>query len=260
MALDENEVAPEDVVFHKFYQTKVSNRKVKKAKHKKDDEDDDITGLDEADGIDGDDSDEDEVDALLEQDEGREMGLAGEEDLEDEDGDESEGEFDYDKLEQTFDMEEDEELDGEDADTSPKKKKKKGGEVEAANNDSDESYGSEDDFDLGEYPESEAEEDSDGSIDIGDLPSDEESQPSKKRTVAISNEGVKKGKVTQEGKAKKNSKKQQADAVVLPSGKKKSPFASFQDYEEIIERDQVGEAPKAKSRKGKGKKLKSDRD
>jgi len=257
--MDENEVAPDDVVFHKFYQTKVSNRKVKKAKHKKDEEDEDITGIDEVDGIDGDDSDEEEVDALLERDEGREMGSAGEEDPEGEDGDESEGEFDYDELEHTFDMEEDEELEGEDFDTSPKKKKKKKKIVETATSDSDESYGSEDEFDLGEYPESEAEEDSDGSIEIGDLPSDEESKPSKKRTVAVSDKGVKQAKVTGEGKAKKKLKNKQVDAVQLPSGKK-SAFASLQDYEDIIERDQTGGAPKDKGRKGKGKKSKSSRD
>jgi len=258
LALDENEVAPDDVVFHKFYQTKVSNRKVKKAKHKKDDEDDDITGLDEVDGIDGDDSDDEEVDALLDKDEAQEMGSVGEEDPEDEDRDESEGEFDYDKLEHTFDMDEDEELEGEDSDTSPKKKKKKSKVVEAANGDSDDSLGSEDDFDLGEYPESEAEEDSDGSIGIGELPSDEESKPSTKRSVAISDKGVKKGEVTGEGKAKKKMKNKQVDAVQLPSGKK-SPFASFQDYEDIIDRDEAGEAPKGKVRKGKGKRLHSIR-
>ncbi|KAG0631987.1 hypothetical protein M758_1G296500 [Ceratodon purpureus] len=265
LALDENEVAPDDLVFHKFYQMKVSKRKVKKAKHRKDDEDDDITGLDDVDGRDGDDSDDDEVDALLERDEGQEMGVVGEDEPDDEEGDESEGEFDYDKMEHTFDMEDDEEdeeleLDEDDSDASPKKKSKKGSMIEAADDDdSDDSYGSEDAFDLGEYPESEPEDDdSDGSIEVGDLPSDEEPEPSKKKTPATSDKAVKKSKPTREEKPKK--KKKQADAVEVPLGKKgksKSPFASFQEYEDIIDRD---EAPVGKVRKGKGKRAKSSKD
>lgn len=102
-------------------------------KYKKDDEDDDIIGVD-VDGVDGDDSDEDEVDVLLERDEGLEMGLVGEEEFDDEDGNESEGEFDYDKLEY---MEEDVELDGEDFDILLKEKKKKGSKVEVVNSDFD---------------------------------------------------------------------------------------------------------------------------
>jgi hypothetical protein len=93
---------------------------------------------------------------------------------------------------------------------------------------------------------------------VGDLPSDEESKPSKKRTSAISEKDVKKDKSTGEAKAKK--KKKQADAVEVPAGKKgksKSPFASFQEYEDIIDQD---EAPTGKGRKGKGKRAKSSTD
>ena len=259
--MDENEVAPDDVVFHKFYQMKVSNRKVKKAKHKADDEVDDLTGLDDVDVRDGDDSNDDEIDALLDRDEGKEMGSGGEDEPEDEDGDESEGEFDYDKMEHTFDMEEDEdeELDEEDSDTSPKKKNKKGSIVETMDNDSDDSYGSEDDFDLGEYPESEPEDDdSDTSIEVGDVVSDDESKPGKKRISTISDKGVKTGKSAGEGKAKKT-KKRQAAVVEVPAvqkGKHKSPFASYQEYEDIIER---GEAPTGKGEKSKRKRAKSSK-
>ncbi|XP_024383278.1 protein SLOW WALKER 2 [Physcomitrium patens] len=255
LALNENEVAPDDVVFHKFYQFKVSNRKVKKAKHKIDDEEDDITGLDDVDGGDVDDSDDDEVDALLERDEGREMGSAGEDSGED-DGGESEGEFDYDKMEHTVDMEddeEDEELDddSDDSDDSPKKNKK-GIPVEVADSDSD--GDSEDDFDLGEYPDSEPEDDSDGSIEVGDLPSDDEPESNKTKSKPIHDKATKKDNASRDQpKKKKKKKKQDVEVPVGKKGKSKSPFASFQDYEDIIDRDQAVEAPKGKSRKGNKK-------
>lgn len=60
---------------------------------------------------------------------------------------------------------------------------------------------------MGEYLESEVEEDSDGCVEIGDLLFDEELKFSKKRIVVISDKGVKKGKVVVEGKVKKNKKK-----------------------------------------------------
>lgn len=46
MTLDESEVARNDVVFHKFYQTKATKKTHKKTKEKKWSEDDDITWLD----------------------------------------------------------------------------------------------------------------------------------------------------------------------------------------------------------------------
>lgn len=47
LTLDESEVAHNDVVFHKFYQTKATKKTFKKTKEKKKwGEDDDITWLD----------------------------------------------------------------------------------------------------------------------------------------------------------------------------------------------------------------------
>ncbi|KAI5063062.1 hypothetical protein GOP47_0021609 [Adiantum capillus-veneris] len=86
--LSEKEVAPEDVVFHKFYTSKVG-RKQKSTKIAKS-KDDDILVTGEDDLL-GDESDDDEIEDLLDQGEGAEMGL---DDLSEEE-DESEGEWTY---------------------------------------------------------------------------------------------------------------------------------------------------------------------
>lgn len=273
MALDESEVAPDDVVFHKFYQTKAMKKTQKKTKEKKRGEDDDdyITGLDDGGGafMDGDDSDDDEVDLLLEKDEGLAMGLSGvdgEDDVEDEA--DSEGEFDYDKLSKAFDMEEDDVNDDEDDDLNDMddglefdmdddiKPKRKGKIVESIDSDSDEENSSESDFDLGEPPESESEDDSVGSIEVGDLPSDEDAnsvgKEKKTKLKQISNEdSIKKTK----------RKKEQIEVALIGTKEKsKSPFADISEYADLIEETAEGRPTKGKQVKGRGKNLKSSRD
>lgn len=277
MALDESEVAPDDVVFHKFYQFKATKKSQKKKKEKKgEDEDDDITGMDDGGGafMDGDDSSDDEVDLLLEKHEGVAMGLSGvdgEDDVE-EDAD-SEGEFDYDKLSNAFDMEEDEENDNEDDedddlddglefdmddDINPKRK---GKIVESMGGDLDEENGSESDFDLGEPPESESEDDSVGSIEVGDLPSDEDTKSVRKDTVEVKK--TKKKQSTNGEDSIKKTKRKKEQIEVVPSGKKgksKSPFADISEYADLIEETKEGRPMKGKEVKGRGKKFKPSRD
>lgn len=276
MALDESEVAPDDVVFHKFYQFKATKKSQKKKKEKKrgEDEDDDITGLDDGGGafMDGDDSEDDEVDLLLEKHEGIAMGLSGvdgEDDAEDAD---SEGEFDYDKLSDAFDMEEDEEKDDEDDEDDDLddglefdmdddiKPKRKGKIVESMGRDSDEENGSESDFDLGEPPESESEDDSVGSIEVGDLPSDEDTKSVRKETVK--DKKTKKKQITNGEDSIKKTKRKKEQIEVAPSGKKgksKSPFADISEYADLIEETEEGRPLKGEV-KGRGKKFKSSRD
>ena len=281
LALDESEVAPDDVVFHKFYQFKATKKSQKKTKEKKrgEDEDDDITGIEDGGGafMDGDDSEDDEVDLLLEKHEGTAMGLSGvdgEDDVE-EDAD-SEGEFDYDKLSDAFDMEEDEENDDEDDKDDDLdddldglefdmdddiKPKRKGKIVESMGSDSDEDNGSESDFDLGEPPESESEDDSVGSIEVGDLPSDEDTKSVRKETVK--EKKTKKKQISKGEDSIKKTKRKKGQIEVAPSekkGKSKSPFADISEYAELIEETEEGRPLKGKEVKGRRKKFKSSRD
>ncbi|KAG6543422.1 hypothetical protein Mapa_015092 [Marchantia paleacea] len=72
LKLAEEDVAPEDVVFHKFYSTKSIRSKPKKKKSNVKSEED-VLGLDEVAAFDGDDSENEEIDDLLEQEAGQEM-------------------------------------------------------------------------------------------------------------------------------------------------------------------------------------------
>jgi ribosome biogenesis protein MAK21 len=86
LELTEGEVAPEDIAFHKFYTTKVSRKgKIKRETKIKEDID---SNSDENDLV-GDESDDEEIEDLLEQEEGEEMGF---DDLTDDEND-SEGEW-----------------------------------------------------------------------------------------------------------------------------------------------------------------------
>lgn len=88
LKLSEKEIAPEDVVFHKFYTSKVERKQKSKKVEKSKEDAVSITGEDR---LLGDNSDDDEIEDLLDQDEGMEMGL---DDLS-EDDNESEGEWTY---------------------------------------------------------------------------------------------------------------------------------------------------------------------
>ncbi|BBM98893.1 ribosome biogenesis protein MAK21 [Marchantia polymorpha subsp. ruderalis] len=73
LKLAEEDVAPEDVVFHKFYSTKSIRSKPQKKKKSKVNSEEDVLGLDEVAAFDGDDSENEEIDELLEQEAGEEM-------------------------------------------------------------------------------------------------------------------------------------------------------------------------------------------
>lgn len=76
LQLSEREVAPEDVVFHRFYTSKSGKKKGKVGKKEAQIKDEITTvGEGEDDLLGADDSDDDEVEDLLDQDEGMEMGL-----------------------------------------------------------------------------------------------------------------------------------------------------------------------------------------
>lgn len=96
LSLAEEDVAPEDLVFHKFYMNKMnSSKKPKKKKKKKATEDDEAAAdLFDVDGGNGDDSDNEEIDSMLDS-----AGLSTEAD----------GDYDYDDLDQVAD-EDDEDL------------------------------------------------------------------------------------------------------------------------------------------------------
>lgn len=244
LALDESEVPPEDVVFHKFYQTKaIKSKSQKKKKDKGDDEDEDITGIvdENRDQEDGDDSDDDEVDALLEKDEGWAMGLSGVEREDDVEDRESEGEFDYDKFDNAFDVEDEEERDEELENKTNKASNRKATVSELEGTDDDEWSGSDLDFDIGNPPESASEDDdSMGSIDIGELPSDSDEEVEMSKKVS-GKPGKIKGRtaiVIDGGKKKRTKEKKEPEIQGLPArqrGKSKSPFASFEEYSHITE-------------------------
>ncbi|BBG98745.1 CCAAT-binding factor [Prunus dulcis] len=96
LSLAEEDVAPEDLVFHKFYMNKMnSSKKPKKKKKKKATEDDEAAAdLFDVDGGNGDDSDNEEIDSMLDS-----AGLSTEAD----------GDYDYDDLDQVAN-EDDEDL------------------------------------------------------------------------------------------------------------------------------------------------------
>eukprot|EP00246_Nothoceros_aenigmaticus_P016936 TRINITY_DN7958_c0_g1_i1.p1 TRINITY_DN7958_c0_g1~~TRINITY_DN7958_c0_g1_i1.p1 ORF type:complete len:254 (+),score=52.72 TRINITY_DN7958_c0_g1_i1:317-1078(+) len=94
LCIAEADVAPEDVVFHKFYLAKDASKKKSQTKKKQKaiEDDDDVVGLGDDVGSGGDESDSEQVEALLELEEGE-----YDNDVESEDGS-SDGMFDYDKL------------------------------------------------------------------------------------------------------------------------------------------------------------------
>ena len=244
LALDESEVPPEDVVFHKFYQTKaIKSKSQRKKKDTSGDKDEDITGIvdEDRDQEDGDDSDDEEVDALLEKDEGWAMGLSGVEGEDDMEDGQSEGEFDYDKFEDAFEVEDEEESDEALVDNTKKATKRKATVSERQGTDDDEWSESDLKFDIGNPPESASEDDdSMGSIDIGELPSDSDEEVEMSKKVSGKGGKIKGRKAIVTGGGKKNRTKERKESEIqgLPArqkGKSKSPFASLEDYAHITE-------------------------
>lgn len=127
LQLDEMDVAPEDVVFHKFYMNKMnSSKKPKKKKKKTEDEAaEDLIGDNDED----DESDNEEIDAILDS---TNTAL------------DAEGEYDYDDLDQIAD-EDDNDLVGNDSDEGMEFPADMGGDDEMAGDDA-----SDDDVSIGD--------------------------------------------------------------------------------------------------------------
>ncbi|KAH9540177.1 hypothetical protein CY35_15G097300 [Sphagnum magellanicum] len=232
LALDESEVAPDDVVFHKFYQTKSMKSRSKSSKKKKTskDDEDDITGMGDEDGqlVDGDDSDDEEVDALLEKDEGLAMGLKGDDALDDEDTED----FDYDKLGEAFELEDEDESDGE----LEKVNTDNIAEPDASGSSANEWSQSDNDLDLEEPAESESDVDSQDSIEIGDLPSDtDEEGVAVKAETGKGSTRTKKNKIVTKASKRKPGRKGEPELGGRQKTKLKSPFASVQEYAHLLE-------------------------
>ncbi|CAM6039763.1 unnamed protein product [Sphagnum compactum] len=249
LALDESEVAPDDVVFHKFYQTKSMKSRSKSSKKKKTskDDEDDITGMGDEDGqlVDGDDSDDEEVDALLEKDEGLAMGLEGDDALDDEDTED----FDYDKLGEAFELEDEDESDGE---LEKVNTDNNIAEPDASGSSANEWSQSDNDLDLEEPAESESDVDSLDSIEVGDLPSDtdEEGVAVKAETGKGSMRTTKK-KIVPKASKRKPGRKGEPELGGRQKTKLKSPFASVQEYAHLLEDVDASE----KVTKAKGKRV-----
>ncbi|CAM6129014.1 unnamed protein product [Calypogeia fissa] len=111
-SLTEEQVAPEDLVFHKFYVTKstLGKRKLKKKKKTDEDEDDITHGLLGSEAFEGDESEDEEVDVLLEKEADLEMDGGGGSDEEDEEA-ESEEEIELNEKDDVSGSDVDEEYD-----------------------------------------------------------------------------------------------------------------------------------------------------
>jgi ribosome biogenesis protein MAK21 len=247
LALDESEVAPDDVVFHKFYQTKSMKSRSKSSKKKKTskDDEDDITGMGDEDGqlVDGDDSDDEEVDALLEKDEGLAMGLKGDDALDDEDTED----FDYDKLGEAFELEDEDESDGE---LQKVNTDNNIAEPDASGSSANEWSQSDDDLDLEEPAESESDVDSLDSIEIGDLPSDtDEEGVAVKAETRKGSIRTKTKKIVTKARKRKPGRKGEPELGGRQKTKLKSPFASVQEYAHLLE--DVDASEKVSKAKGK---------
>lgn len=233
LALDESEVAPDDVVFHKFYQTKSMKSRSKSSKKKKTskDDEDDITGMDDEDGqlVDGDDSDDEEVDALLEKDEGLAMGLKGDDALDDEETED----FDYDKLGEAFELEDEDESDGEFKKVNTDNNI---AEPDASGSSANEWSQSDNDLDLEGPAESESDVDSLDSIEVGDLPSDtDEDGVAVKAETGKGSMRTKKKKIVTKASKRKPGRKGEPELGGRQKTKLKSPFASVQEYAHLLE-------------------------
>ncbi|CAM6017455.1 unnamed protein product [Sphagnum balticum] len=233
LALDESEVAPDDVVFHKFYQTKSMKSRSKSSKKKKTskDDEDDITGMGDEDGqlVDGDDSDDEEVDALLEKDEGLAMGLKGDDALDDGDTED----FDYDKLGEAFELEDQDESDGEFEKVNTDNNI---AEPDASGSSANEWSQSDNDLDLEGLAESESDVDSLDSIEVGDLPSDtDEEGVAVKAETGKGSMRTKKKKIVTKASKRKPGRKGEPELGGRQKTKLKSPFASVQEYAHLLE-------------------------
>ncbi|ERN00655.1 CCAAT/enhancer-binding protein zeta [Amborella trichopoda] len=156
LSLAEEDVPPEDLVFHRFYMTKSTSSSRKKLKKKKKDreeagelfevdnngeeedleEEEDVEEVDEVEEVDGgDDSEDEEIDGLLEPEFGAQKSLTV-----------SDGEYDYDKLDEVI-MEEDDELIADDSDGNMDFPNDDGGDGGYSDGD-DDSYVDEDDMEA----------------------------------------------------------------------------------------------------------------
>lgn len=203
LQLSEREVAPEDVVFHKFYTSKL-NRKGKSNKEAKIKEDAILINGEEDDLV-GDNSSDDEIDDLLDQDEGAEMGL---DDLSEEEN-ESEGEWTFKQTDGAF-----EDVNGE----------YNSSEEDLAFEDMNGEHNSSEE--NGIFEDMNREHTFEEDIDKGDNSQDTSHRDVKKRTKKQSN-------------LKKQAKKGREKRAFTREGSKKSPFASIDYYSHILDDERL---------------------
>ncbi|XP_062076846.1 protein SLOW WALKER 2 [Humulus lupulus] len=200
LSLAEDDVPPEDLVFHKFYMNKMSSsKKPKKKKKKRGADDDDAEALFDVDGGgDNDDSDNEEIDNMLDS-----ANLSGDLNV---------GDYDYDDLDQ-IDEEDDEDLVGNVSDEDPDTL---ADILEGEDFDIDDAAmenGSDDD-----------EDDDDDIIEIGDVDDSEND----------------KDEVFNQRKTKGKRKSGKSGA---------SPFASYEEYEHLLNEEDTSLEDKEPSKK-----------
>uniref|UniRef100_A0A803PCQ3 CCAAT-binding factor domain-containing protein n=1 Tax=Cannabis sativa TaxID=3483 RepID=A0A803PCQ3_CANSA len=207
LSLAEDDVPPEDLVFHKFYMNKMSSSKrPKKKKKKRGADDDDAEALFDVDGGGGnDESDNEEIDNML--------------DSTDLSGDLNVGDYDYDDLDQIA-KEDDEDLVGNVSDEDPDML-------------SDVAEG--EDFDIDDAAMengSDDDEDDDDIIEIGDVDDSENDDDGFDQRIKT------------KGKRK-------------PGKSGASPFASYEEYEHLLNEDGTSLEDKGPSKKKAKKSSKS---
>ncbi|KAB2613124.1 hypothetical protein D8674_035440 [Pyrus ussuriensis x Pyrus communis] len=205
LSLGEEDVAPEDLVFHKFYTNKMNSSKKPKKKKKKATEDEGAADLFDVDGGGGDDSDNEEIDNMLDS-----AGVSIEAD----------GDYDYDDLDQIAN-EDDEDLVANVSDTELDLASDSG-EGEDFDAIADDGQSDDDDIDIGDADDDDIDlgDADDNDIDIGDADDDD-------IDIGDADDGIDED----EGKnviSKSKRKRGKSGA---------SPFASLEEYEHLLNVD-----------------------
>ncbi|KAM1010922.1 hypothetical protein ACFX13_047074 [Malus domestica] len=228
LSLAEEDVAPEDLVFHKFYMNKMNSSKKPKKKKKKAAEDEGAADLFDVDGGGRDDSDNEEIDNMLDS-----AGVSIEAD----------GDYDYDDLDQVAN-EDDEDLVANLSDTEPELPSDSG-EGEDFDGIVDDSQSDDDDnIDIGDADDNDIDigDADDDDIDIGDADDDD-------IDIGDADDGIDED----EGKNVKSKSKRKRGK----SGA--SPFASLEEYEHLMN-DHVPAGKESRKKKPKSRKKRKSSD
>ncbi|KAM2957331.1 hypothetical protein FF2_024336 [Malus domestica] len=214
LSLAEEDVAPEDLVFHKFYMNKMNSSKKPKKKKKKSTEDEGAADLFDVDGGGGDDSDNEEIDNMLDS-----AGVSIEAD----------GDYDYDDLDQVAN-EDDEDLVANVSDTELDLPSDSG-EGEDFDAIADDGLSDDDDaIDIGDAD--------DGDIDIGDADDDDDID------IGDADDSFEEDEDEKNVKSKSKRKRGKSGA---------SPFASLEEFEHLLN-DNVPAEKESRKKKPKSRK------